>query len=633
MRWPASGAGVLLACWAVVAPVHSVQGGQTSSRQDTTIAGRVVDGISGRGISGATVRLYGRSQGGPLDLETESGSGGAFSLSLPGASSGLRLLAQAAGYLQGVFGMAGPTEDVGLILELGEGERLENIVLRVWPEAIVEGQVADAEGNPLVGVDVEALTRVYSGVGWRFVRAGRRGVRTDAQGFYRITRLRPGDYVVGVRAVSEQEAGQAVLRTYSPAASTAGTAGTVSLEPGSVFSADISVDLDQTFGAIVGQLTGGDRPVGGFTVRLLPTSPDGSYAVFDERTAIVDDAGRFRFESVPEGLYRLTVREFPTIADATYFIGGDLTTTLRANLRGTTLSPLPDAPTWWADVTIGVGAGQTAVVQLPLQPGARVSGRIVFDGTTQPPSSEQLLTVPVIIRPADGGPTEVNPLTTMPQPRIEADGRFTSIGLPPGDYVVNVEPSAPALEGWKTAAVQFGSRDLLGRVLTVGPLDIDGVTITMSDRVTRLSGTVWDSNGSPAVEARVIVFPQNPDDRGGRLVDPAPARVVKVPVNRFGIYSVDLPPGDYLVAAVTDSPPYWMVPDFLETLVAFASDVQLDVGDQRTVNLEVQRRSTQGRETRDSLSLPRGSRHAHGTSRRRPRAQRTARSPGWYRLD
>jgi hypothetical protein len=103
------------------------------------------------------------------------------------------------------------------------------------------------------------------------------------------------------------------------------------------------------------------------------------------------------------------------------------------------------------------------------------------------------------------------------------------------------------------------------------------VTLTFTDRHTRLSGRLTSSSALPAPEYVVIVFPSDPALRTStrRVVSARPATD-----GRFEFK--DLPAGQYLLAALTDLEPNdWHKPDFLRELVPASISVAIsDTGDQ-----------------------------------------------------
>ena len=181
----------------------------------------------------------------------------------------------------------------------------------------------------------------------------------------------------------------------------------------------------------------------------------------------------------------------------------------------------------------------------------------------------------------------------MPQGRIEADGTFESVGLPPGNYVVGLLSGFAALGDWRLSAVESSGRDVLGKPLVLGNTDLTDVTLSLSDRTAVLIGSVVDGSSRPASDARVIIFPALPGERSHYWAAPAPRRTVQAMPDRHGRFKAEVAPGEYLVAAVaSDLPASWMSPSTLERLVGGGSPIRVGIGEQRQVLVTAQRVSS-----------------------------------------
>jgi hypothetical protein len=317
---------------------------------------------------------------------------------------------------------------------------------------------------------------------------------------------------------------------------------------------------------------------------------------FDETVAIADANGRFQFPNMSEGDYRLMVCDFPKSESPIFWANGDSSRLVvgfhspRFEQWPVTIAQLPDAPTWVADLPVTVGSQKTTNVAVPLSVGAQISGRVVFDGTKPKPTAEELLLTPVIVRPADGSGPGVASGAAMifPQPRIESDGRFRSVGLQPGDYVLNVYPWRPTeqsrLLGWSTASIAVAGRETIGTSIHVGSSDVSDVVITMVDVLPELLGTVRDEQGAVRLGARVIVFPVKSEERQ-LPADPAPSRMNQALVDGQAVFRTTLVPGDYFVAALLTLPSDWMMPERLRSFEARATKVSVRLGEHPSLTL------------------------------------------------
>jgi hypothetical protein len=107
---------------------------------------------------------------------------------------------------------------------------------------------------------------------------------------------------------------------------------------------------------------------------------------------------------------------------------------------------------------------------------------------------------------------------------------------------------APAA-GWVLQTAKSGTTEVLDTPLEIATGQTVSLTLTMTDRVTEITGTLLDQLGRPAPEYSVVVFSADRSHWGT-----APRRnsgLVKLATD--GSYRVTgLPPGDYVLCVVTD---------------------------------------------------------------------------------
>ncbi len=136
-------------------------------------------------------------------------------------------------------------------------------------------------------------------------------------------------------------------------------------------------------------------------------------------------------------------------------------------------------------------------------------------------------------------------------------------------------------------SLTVGGREHLGSPIVLADSDVTDVVLTLDDRPTQISGTVRNREGRPAIDARVIIFPKEPALRGDYVATPAPRRIQQALIRTDGTFEATLPPGEYLVTAVTTLPAMWMDPEYLGSLAATARSVTVTAGGRATVALEV----------------------------------------------
>jgi hypothetical protein len=156
----------------------------------------VVLGPESRPVKGASVYAIMPPRSLSVSSAVTNDDGG-FTLSnlVPGS---YRVVVAAPGYAQQehgspTSGQAGATQGTAITVEAGRATR--GISMRLTGNAIISGRIANARGEPLVGVEVSALIRVYDASGMSQL-PDRPAVKTNDRGEYRIAGLTPGRYYV-----------------------------------------------------------------------------------------------------------------------------------------------------------------------------------------------------------------------------------------------------------------------------------------------------------------------------------------------------------------------------------------------------------------------------------------------------
>ncbi|MGE5834432.1 MAG: carboxypeptidase-like regulatory domain-containing protein, partial [Acidobacteriota bacterium] len=254
---------------------------------------------------------------------------------------------------------------------------------------------------------------------------------------------------------------------------------------------------------------------------------------------------------------------------------------LRVLTPRVTGGPVPpsttDKPILWAAEPITVGDTDLTDLSVTLRHTFRVTGRVEFRGSKPGPSGDALRECcPVSIDPSGSG---ISALTSP-----DANGNFTT-GVAGDSYFVTAEGPSE----WHLKAVMFDGRDISDEPVTIRE-DISGIVVVYSDAVSQLSGSVRNAQGAPEAGASVVVFPT--DRRrwvgyGSRF----PRRVVSTPASPTGAFTVTaLPPGDYFVAAISDSLlDTWRDPKVLEALSRTAVRMSLAENEKKSVNLTTER--------------------------------------------
>ena len=605
MRPPWLRFGAASACaFLLIAVIAARAQGPQPLPQDGLIVGQVVDGVSGRPVSGAIVALstpqyspfVSARPAPPSALPVLTGSDGRFIFpNMPRGS--VSITATKPGYAEGAFGRrrpGGPSQQ----LTLAESERVGDVVIRMWKLGSISGTVVDEAGEPMVSVALRAFRRsIVAGIR-RFVDASSTG--TDDRGMYRLGNLIPGEYVVGV--VSNQtsvlsstaSAGQVRSELMEMAVAMSGTSievggsvlriglGTAIPPPPSSGKLTIYPTTFYPSAPAAGQATivtiGSGEERGGVDLQLTPVP---TVRVAGTLSGLPGTAPmEIRLE--PADVTDITVRDgFATSsgADGTFVFPG-------VPSGSYVLRVTPVSPQWkqldnvvWAEQPIAVGRDDIVGLGVALQPGLRVSGRFEFEGTTPKPQGRELEQVGLAVEPVTG--VAFSPRLPV---RVHADGHFTSAGMSAGRYFVRVLGSP---RGWMFKSASYSGRDVADVPLDLSS-DASGIVITFTDRWSGLGGTVTSARGAADPEALVVLFPTDSQlwsSTGLNFRRMKSAQTTKTGEYVFAVVA----PGDYYVAALRDRDAGdWQDPAFLEVLARVATQVRIDEGEKKTLDLRTQ---------------------------------------------
>jgi hypothetical protein len=363
--------------------------------------------------------------------------------------------------------------------------------------------------------------------------------------------------VVGVPPVLAMDGGRAFYpSTYHPASTRAASASIVRVGSGEE-RAGINLDLKPiAVRRVSGRVMGPATAAANIALRLLPSDANARMSAttqFDTPQAVADGNGNFTFIGIAPGSYRLSVIRLPVT---------------------------PDESLWWNTDPVAVGDEDITNLQVALQPGVQISGRIQVDSAGAPPAAAAMRTLSITPAPVPGGAAAQQRVGAT---RADEAGRFTTPPLMPGPYIVL---AATLPQGWILKSVTVGGRDAADTPFELTPSGISDMVVTITDRISTLAGTVRDANGQASRSATVGVFPV--DKNLWRIPGMSSRRVrVSLPA-RDGRYSFSgLPAGEYFVVAVDGAPVDFSDPAALTSLINTASRITLADGDTRTQDLSV----------------------------------------------
>jgi hypothetical protein len=487
------------------------------------------------------------------------------------------------------------------VITVQASERRE-IALRMWRECSVEGRVIDDEREPLPGVEVSALRRMFSGGRAQFNLEAR--TETDDQGRYRFPQLTAGDYIVAIasgsatwppalakemhdadqdqlialmgrlgtsgapaptatavaigerlfdwfgppgrlsNASSDREATPLVYRTYfHPGVADVASAGLVHVEVGQiVMNVDVALAPPVATYPVSGRLLGQEAQVAGVAVSLVPVEYTSlrSPRGFETATAVTDNDGRFVIVGVPSGRYVLQA----TVGGRAWApTPGSPASLLLATPIAATVLRAPnrsDENIFTASAELSVGDAPVIDAALTLRPGARVHGRIQLPAENGP-ERRMVLSTLIYLEPVDRR-HEGATVTARP----DTSGRFQTPQATPGRYRLVV--SNPDRR-WRIDQILVNGEDITDGLFELTNEDISDALVTLTEKQATFSGTVAGA-AAKSLQPRIVVFPADVERWIARGMHPWWA-TNRIRANELGEFRVaNLRPGQFLVAAV-----------------------------------------------------------------------------------
>ncbi len=539
------------------------------------IRGRVVaDGLSARpSIVKARVELAGGM------AETEpvfTDSSGAFAFS--GLAAGhYTLSAEKTGFARTRYG-AKTEFDSALLIDL-KPSAVENVEIAMAKGAAIFGRIVDDLGDPVVNARVSASVVRMEGTTERLQMTARLPAVTNDLGEYRLGGLAAGRYLLSVLApgassgavtfiTSPTDPGRRIGwgKTFYPAGNSTAGATPVDLGPG-----EERAGTDLTLVPF--------RPARlSMVVTSSTPDPPGSATAAEAVRTVVDPR-------TLQAQTTLDVRFLPASEPESFPGGMGIGSSAPPGTSRWTPPPVNIDPGDWVVIVrrgsaralahITVSSGDDLSMPLTLVPGARLAGRVVFEGSTRRPSPAS---VPLDVV-GSGPDANISPQMLAaggpftPKP----DGTFEITGVIGTVEIVVADPL-----GWAVKSITAGDRDLLGASLRFeGTETMSGLEVVLTDEVSDLSGAIVDADSHPAHGCSVAVFPAATDA-------PFNARRMRVvPTNSFGAFIIDdLPPGPYVVVARNDiNPLNWTAPASLNQLRVVGTPFTLASREKKTMSL------------------------------------------------
>jgi len=399
----------------------------------------------------------------------------------------------------------------------------------------IAGRVRDADGRGLPRASV-VLIRAEG-------ESPAAGTHSDENGRFEFLKIPPGQFrVLASRAgystvggdtadVPPRDAGSVVHLRAAQHVTTV----TLTLSKDAAISGTLTDQFGDPLAGGVGLLPADGAPSERYSARANPRGQfriggvrPGDYLVIAHQ-----DPHRWpmhmRDESGQERRVALLATYHPGVAERSLAV--PITITPNRDLSGMAMVIRP-VPVTTIDVTVAV--------TLPLALGARLEGRVAFEGSSPHPQSVHVSLAPM--PPTVGDFARLSADVSVDRGMLE----FAIPDIMPGRYFLQGRDRSNP-ESWVLKSATINGREALDDPVDfASSADLGNVVLTFSDRVTELSGTVTDAAGRPAIRIGVIAF--SADARHWRSDSP---RVKFASVDRGRYLIRGLPPGDYRLALAT----------------------------------------------------------------------------------
>ena len=239
----------------------------------------------------------------------------------------------------------------------------------------------------------------------------------------------------------------------------------------------------------------------------------------------------------------------------------------------------PDGESASTEITLG-GDDVTGVRLVGGKP-STAAGRVTIEpgsaGSPLQPSAIRLMAQPVVFD---------MPMFGMTGPGVVNDDFTFELKTRPGKMRIQLAGQAP---GWSIRAVRYRGQDITDSGFEFRANEnITDLEVELTNRETNLSGLVTNDRGATVKDYSVVVFPHD------REKWTAGMRYLKTGrPDQDGKFKVSgLPPGDYYAVALdyVDSSE-WTEPDYLDRIRSKATDVSLNEGETKSVDLRLKTES------------------------------------------
>jgi carboxypeptidase family protein len=524
-----------------------------------SLSGRVSAADTGAPLRRVQVRVGGQELRGMRGAITDA-DGRYVVANLPAGRYSISFMK--GGFAMVAYGQKRPNQP-GTMVDVADGQKLENLDVRLTRGGVIAGRIVDDFGEPIVDARVQVMRLGWMNGRRRAIMAGR-GDQTNDRGEYRLWGLGPGDYLVMAVSMDRQmfvepttaldaPDSSGFAPTYYPGTASADEAQKVAVAAGEeVGSVDFALAVTRVVRVSGTAMTSDGRPMTSATVMMFPRTPmeGGMMMPQGGRT---DSNGAFVIPNVAPGEYALQTRDE----------------------RGPGRQTEGEEA---ASATLTVGSEDVKNVMLVATRGVRVTGRVVFEGAAPTAALKENLRVfmpgvdnePMMMFGRGGG-----------DPQVAPDGKFEVRGIT-GRRSFAVSAGPP----WVLKAARIGGTDVLDSGYEFGKEDVNNVELVLTSRSPTLSGSVTGDNNTPAKDYVVLAYStdeaawvQQSFRRGFGLGRP----------DQNGTYKITgLRPGSYYVVALAEMPEDLGNPDLFKVLKEGSKRVTLQDGESERLDLVLQ---------------------------------------------
>jgi hypothetical protein len=532
------------------------------------------------------------------------------------------VIATKSAYLAGYHGARRAGRGPGSTITLAAGQSLTGLAIRMARGGVITGTVVDQFGQPQPSARLRLMQYQYrDGERIPVSTSGSGTMMTDDRGVYRIYGLMPGSYTIGVvpanagpqaetRLLSDDEMRAAMMDLQRgpqmpPATDAGGRRNIPPAPPGALPVAPPSgraiayatvyypgTVLEQDAGPIV--VTAGQETSGiDFALQMVPTSrlegsallPDGSAPARVQMSLwtwsgtgastvpvmVMPDA-KFQARGVAPGKYALVAQVMSDPQQIPDMPGAP------------PLPPEPPTLQYYGYQELTLNGDDMLGMVLNLATGLTISGRVIFERKgAEPPDPGR---VRVMLEPIGNAARTGLSFGTRAVP-LDANGGFRLTGVTPGRYRFNALVSAPpgstGPPAWTLKSAVVNGANSIDVPFEVQPgRAIDGATLTLTDQVTELTGTITNASGAAVPDLLILFFPTD------RTLW-ASARRMRggTRPGTDGTYKItNILPGEYFLAAVTDiEPGDWGDPAYMDQVAAGAIKLTFAEGEKKVQDL------------------------------------------------